>query len=315
MSENKLTPQHVKRAAVRRVNNAKLNFPKKVFTFWQKHGWHVVPNHYYWPIPDTRELVDEVWTKPSELPGVDMNVAGQLELLESFRNEFAAEYDALPREGDPQREFFLNNMSYETVDAESLYCFIRHYKPRRMIEIGSGHSTKVAALAFRKNREEGHEAHFTAIEPYPQPWVTEGLDGLDRVLVQSVQDVPLAEFQALGENDILLIDSSHVLAIGSDVQYEFLEVVPRLGKGVLVHVHDIFFPYEMPKEWVKDEHRFWTEQYLLQAFLAFNAAFAVRFAGYYLHREHPEALEQAFQSYREKQPEQRPQSFWMQKTS
>jgi hypothetical protein len=113
---------------------------------------------------------------------------------------------------------------------------------------------------------------------------------------------------ALGENDILFIDSTHVLRIGSDVQYEFLEVLPRLRPGVYVHIHDIFMPAEYPEAWVRREHRFWTEQYLLQAFLCYNGAFEVIWAGSYMHLKHPDELAAAFASYG---PGRHPGSFWI----
>jgi hypothetical protein len=115
----------------------------------------------------------------------------------------------------------------------------------------------------------------------------------------------------LEENDILFIDSSHVLKIGSDVQYEYLEILPRLNKGVIVHIHDIFLPAEYRKEWVLKDHIFWTEQYLLQAFLAFNDNFEILWAGSYMHLKHPDKLEVAFNSYRRN--ERWPGSFWIKK--
>jgi len=119
------------------------------------------------------------------------------------------------------------------------------------------------------------------------------------------------EFAKLKENDILFIDSSHVLKIGSDVQYEYLDILPRLSKGVIVHVHNIFLPAEYPKEWVLKDYTFWTEQYLLQAFLAFNDSFEVLWAGNYMHLKYPNELEDAFSSY--KRDERLIGSFWMRK--
>lgn len=121
----------------------------------------------------------------------------------------------------------------------------------------------------------------------------------------------MSVFKELGENDILFIDSSHVLKIGSDVQYEYNEILPRLNKGVLIHVHDIFLPLEYPETWVRQSHRFWTEQYLLQAFLAYNSAFKVLWAGHYMHWKYPDLLEKAFRTYNREITG--PGSFWMRK--
>jgi hypothetical protein len=101
-------------------------------------------------------------------------------------------------------------------------------------------------------------------------------------------------FERLEAGDILFIDSSHVVKTGSDVNYLFLEVLPRLKPGVVIHVHDIFLPHEFPKAWVMDLHLFWTEQYLLQAFLTHNAEFEVLFANAYMGARHQTEMQRTF---------------------
>ncbi len=163
-----------------------------------------------------------------------------------------------------------------------------------------------------KNKEEdGIDCELIAIEPYPNKILQKGFPGLSKLIKKEVQDVGLDEFYKLNENDILFIDSSHVLKIGSDVQYEYLEILPRLNKGVIVHVHDIFLPAEYPKEWVLKNYRFWTEQYLLQAFLTFNNTFEVLWVGSYMHFKYPDLLKKSFNSYNPKTV--CPGSFWMQR--
>ena len=253
---------------------------------------------YYWPIPDRRSLDDALWSRRSELPGVDMNDAGQARLLERFRATYSNEYETIDR-------------AFGEVDAQVLYCMLRRYKPARMIEVGSGASTRLSAAALLKNASEAPAraaCDFTAIDPHPSGDVRAGFAGLTRLLERRVQDVPPETFMELAENDVLFIDSSHVLAIGSDVQYEFLEIIPRLKPGVLVHVHDVFLPAEYPKRWVVDG-RFWDEQYLLQAFLAFNDRFEVLWAGHWMHLNHPEQLRAAFSTYDPARAA--PGSFWM----
>ena len=173
----------------------------------------------------------------------------------------------------------------------------RELTRKHLIEIGSGHSTLLAAQAFQKIAQEGRAGELIACEPYPKEFLRRGFPGLSRLIEKKVQDVPLAEFEALGRNDILFIDSSHVLKIGSDVQFEFLEILPRLKPGVLVHFHDIFLPEEYPRQWILEKHKFWTEQYLLQAFLACNQSFEVLWASNFMRLMHPEALRQAFTRY------------------
>jgi len=283
---------------------------RRSFPLLQRLGIHITLNHFYYPIPDTRTLTDQTWNRRSILPGIDMAAPAQLELLRQFANRFRAEYDALPLEpSGEENSYHLRNKSFGSIDGEVLYCMIRHFKPARMIEIGSGHSTLLAAQAFVKNASEGHGGELVACEPYPKEFLRRGFPGLSRLIEKKVQEVPLAEFEALGRNDILFIDSSHVLKIGSDVQFEFLEILPRLKPGVLVQFHDIFLPEEYPRPWVMEKQRFWTEQYLLQAFLACNQSFEVLWASNFMRLTHPDALRQAFTRY--DPAKRRPGSFWI----
>lgn len=261
-------------------------------------GFHITENYFYQPIPDTRTLKDELWLRQSELAGVDMNEQEQFQLLNQFL-KFKNEYDAFPRDKALKPyEYYINNDMFGPVDAEILYCMVRHFKPKKIVEIGSGYSTYLFAQAILKNEaENGNRAELTAIEPYPNEVLRRGFPGLSKLISAKVEEVDLSEFSELKENDILFIDSSHVLKIGNDVQYEYLEILPRLNKGVIVHIHDIFLPAEYPKKWVLGMHRFWNEQYLLQAFLAFNGAFEVLWAGSYMHLRHRNQLEKASSSY------------------
>ncbi len=285
------------------------------FRLLQKFGVHVTPNHFYEPIPDTSNIPEEFWDRPSRLIGVDLNEAGQLSLLEQFRTKYKAEFDHFLDSGAGlPAGFSLSNRSFGPVDAEILYCMIRHFRPNVVFEIGSGNSTFLSASALLKNRSEGgSEGKLVAVEPYPSAAIKEGGAGLTQLVEAPVQSVALSEFENLKENDILFIDSSHVLKEASDVQFEYLEVLPRLRKGVIVHVHDIFLPYHYPRSWVVDELRFWNEQYVLQAFLAFNRSFEVLWAGSYTNHTRPEILERTFASYRRN--ETAPGSFWFRRVS
>jgi len=288
---------------------------RKTFPFWQRLGLHITPNHFNWPIPDTRTLKDDLWLKHSELVGIGINEGKQLEFLSLFVFAFKNEYDNFPKnKTSTAYQYYVNNGAFESVDGEILYCMIRHFKPKQIFEIGSGYSTYLSAQAILKNKEEddGYECKLVAIEPYPNEILKAGFPGLHKLIPEEVQDIPALEFKKLAQNDILFIDSTHVLKIGSDVQYEYLEILPRLNKGVIVHAHDIFLPAEYPKDSVLKDYRFWTEQYLLQAFLAFNDSFEVLWGGSYMHLKHPDKLEIAFSSYRRDRVW--PGSFWMTKT-
>ncbi|MCP3137655.1 class I SAM-dependent methyltransferase [Pyxidicoccus xibeiensis] len=284
----------------------------RMFQVFERSGYHVTPNHFYQPIPDTGSLPESLWGARSEMVGVDLRASSQLELLERISAKYRDEYTAFPRgpTGAPH-EYHLDNSAFGTVDAELLYCLVRELRPRRLFEIGSGWSTRLAAQACRMNASQGAPAcELVAFEPYPSDVLRAGFPGLTRLEPVKAQDIPLSEVARLEENDILFIDSSHVLKVGSDVQVEFLELLPRLKKGVVVHIHDIFLPAEYPRDWVLEHRRFWTEQYLLQAFLSFNDSFEVLWGSSFMHLTQPERLRQAFPSYRGA-PVDWPGSFWI----
>lgn len=288
-------------------------FIRASFSFWEKAGIHVAPVHYMHPIPDLRKLKPEIWSQHSELAGLDMDEELQLGLLAQFAVQYKQEYSQFPRKKTPvPYQYYIDNGRFESVDGEILYCMVRHFKPARIVEIGSGFSTYLAAQALLINaKETDKQGTLLACEPYPNRTLAAGFPGLTRMIRQPVENIPLSHFSTLAENDVLFIDSSHVLSIGGDVQYEFLEILPRLQPGVLVHVHDVFLPAEYRRELVVREHRFYTEQYLLQAFLAFNDTFRVLWASSYMHLRHPDKLEAAFASY--DRFLRWPGSFWMQR--
>jgi predicted O-methyltransferase YrrM len=258
-----------------------------LFDLWQEHGFHVTPVHFYQPIPDTRELVPELWDRESPLAGVDWRVDAQLALLDEL-GRYAAELDDVPFE-KTQREadFYLKNPLFGGTDALVLYALLRHAKPRRVVEVGSGFSTLLAVRALAANQG----GTVTCIEPYPSGFLRQ----LDVELIsEKVQTVGYSVFESLTENDVLFIDSSHVVKCGGDVNLLFLEILPRLRPGVIVHVHDVFLPREVPRDWLVTLHYFWTEQYLLHAFLIFNSGYRVLLANAYLGAHHAEAFKRAF---------------------
>jgi hypothetical protein len=263
----------------------------EIFPFWEKHGFHVTPVHFYQPIPDTRSLPDALWNTPSELVGIDMNDSFQLDLLRKHFPKFRDEYEpsSTTPTGEPTH-FYAEKGPFRGVDAIVAHCMVRYYQPRLIIEIGAGVSSLVLGKAALKNN---HGA-LICIEPFPQEVLKQGGPGLHSLIEKKVQDVGLDFFSQLGSGDILFIDSSHTVKIGGDVNYLFLEVLPRLNPGVIVHVHDIFFPFDYRRDWVMEEFRFWTEQYLLQAFLSFNSQFEVLMANRYLSYNYRKNLKAVF---------------------
>ncbi len=229
-------------------------------------GYHIRPIHYYEPIPDFRTITLEKITRRREFPEIDFRWDDQLSLL----NELTAYHDELSA-----LEFDFDNGYFSGFDAAVYYSLIRHLKPQRIIEIGGGYSTQLAAKALRGGGK------LTCIEPYP-----ERLNGDIDLIQKRVEEIDVDFFSCLEAGDILFIDSSHAVKFGSDVCYEFLQLLPRLAPGVWIHVHDIFFPHDYPAEWLIERRMALNEQYLLEAFLSFNEKFQVTLANYWLCLDH-----------------------------
>lgn len=289
---------------------------RKLFPITQKIGFHITKTHFYSPIPTTDELPDSLWKNEYDMSIINMDDKALVKLLSLFSKQYKSEYKTFPLQKSTisnDSSYYINNGLFESVDAEVLYSMIRHFKPKKIFEIGSGFSTLVSSLAIKKNLTENHKTRFDAFEPYPSAVLQRGIEGLSKLHVIKAQKIPLKKFQELEANDILFIDSSHILKTGSDVQYEYLRVLPTLKKGVIVHIHDIFLPQDYPKKWIIDYHRFSTEQYILYAFLTFNSKFKVLWGSRYMHIKHPGKLSKAFYSYNPKTST--PESFWIQKTA
>jgi hypothetical protein len=258
-----------------------------------RHGF-VAPGHYYSPvvnIDEIRKIEDRIFkTGLPPLEGIDLHEARQNELLDAFISYYAA----LPFPEDPSKDFryHLNNNFYAYSDGICLYSMLRHMKPKRFIEVGSGYSS-AAALDTNELFFEG-EIEFTFIEPYPERLESllkaEDLESPKNRLIKSfVQEVPVSTFQSLEAGDILFIDSTHVSKTGSDVNYLLFDVLPSLNAGVHVHFHDVFYPFEYPSAWVYDG-RSWNEAYMLRAFLQYNSAFRVSYFNSYMEQLHHEKI-------------------------
>lgn len=275
-----------------------VDFPQfDFFDVWKKNGFFIIPNHFYQPIPDFTNLNKKFFENKSDLLGIKTNLNSQLKLLQKefikFKKEFL-EFKNYSSKIDDQKDpnFYFKNIAFDGVDALVYYCMIRFLKPKKIIEVGSGWSTKIAANAVLKNKD----TKLISIEPYPQPILDKGFLGLSQLIKKKVEKVPFSKFEDLEANDILFIDSSHTVKIGGDVNYLFFEILPRLKKGVYIHVHDIFFPYDYPRDWVMKEHRFWSEQYLLQAFLVHNNSFEIFYSNSLMGDKYPKEVKKIFSS-------------------
>jgi hypothetical protein len=270
----------------RRLGLARLPVSKRILL---SIGVYPLRDHYYEPLFDTRHLRYPLGEVRS-LPGIDLDEPCQLRLVEDLaRAGYAAELQDLPSGPTGRVEFHFNNGAFESGDAEFWYAVVRHFKPKRIIEIGSGNSTLMARRAVVRNRADdpAYQCRHTCVEPYEMDW-------LERceveVIRRRVEELDPSFFAVLEENDILFIDSSHMIRPQGDVLFEFLQVLPLLRPGVIVHVHDIFTPRDYLAKWVETETKFWNEQYLLEAFLGHNRDWQVLAALNFLQHGHPERL-------------------------
>ena len=274
----------------------------RIFRSLQRKGVNVTPNHFYWPIPDLEELEKREWPIFTAPPRCHLRLERQLELAREFAKQYGAEcrFDSCPVENS----YHYGNGYFESCDAEVAYCMVRHWKPHHIIEIGSGYSSRIMVAALQANKEkDGAVGRLISVDPHPEHVVRDVPGDLVTVIAKPVQHVDASLFAGLQAGDILFIDSSHVVAVGSDVTRVYLQILPTLAPGVLVHVHDIFLPYDYPRDAVLRKMWFWSEQYLLQAFLSFNTEFEVIWSASAIQCAHPDLLELYFphwkHSYRE----------------
>jgi len=246
-----------------------------------------IPDHYYYPLFRDSILKKSLGEKRS-LPGIDWKIDSQLSFLNALHFESELLDMNINEKSADLLQFSFGNGGFESGDAEFLYQLIRYLKPQTIIEIGSGNSTIIAHEAVKRNyTATGEMATHICIEPYEMPWLEKlGV----KVVRKLVEDCELKMFQKLKSNDLLFIDSSHMIRPQGDVLFEYLELIPTLQKGVFVHVHDIFSPRDYLENWIRKDVRFWNEQYLLEALLTNTIKYDIVAALNYLHHEHYDSL-------------------------
>jgi len=245
------------------------NFPLQL-SLYKRFGIFPVRDHYYEPKFVYEDGFDAAVVR--EIP-LYIDIPQQIEQLSFLEN--ISELKVISAEKST-KGFFVHNPNFGAGDAELYYLLIRNKKPKRVIEIGSGYSTQLSLLAIEKNKAEGAECELTCIEPYEMPFL-DSLHGLT-VIRKQVETISVDFFKTLEANDILFIDSSHIIRPGNDLLFIYFQILPILQKGVLIHIHDIFTPRHYPQEWLTKKMRFWNEQYLLEAFLYNNSEFKILFA-------------------------------------
>ncbi|MEO6871453.1 MAG: hypothetical protein ABI233_04445 [Chthoniobacterales bacterium] len=256
-----------------------------LFRVWEESGFHVTAVGDDGPLPETRALADKPWEESQELPGFDLNPTSQRKYVCEIFPDYRRELEQLP-----MTHSNASNGSHGGLDAAITYCMVRHSSPNRVMEIGGNQSTLVLREALRTNRR----GTLLFVEPRPEKVILDPTTKPEELLREEMKSLELAKFAELDPGDILSVKTSHVIKLGSDVNSLFFEILPRLKTGVIVQLCDIFLPFDYPKEWVIEGRRFWTAQYLLQAFLSGNADFEVLVSSGYLLAAHSPELQAAF---------------------
>ncbi len=255
----------------------------------QEHRINITPANFYSNIP----LIDDInnsfeyRNRGEEIYNSGIFDARRMTQFMEIIGAYSHEFDP-PKAGDEDDPagFFWENPAFSYTDAMSYYCMLRHFKPERVLEIGSGFSTLVAHQALKMNGQ----GKLALIEPYPKAFL-ERLDTVDHIDQRFVQDIPVNELVTLVEDsDIWFIDSTHTVKTGSDCLYIYLLTMPAIKKDIIVHTHDVFLPYAPPKTKALEKHIYWTEQYLLYAYMLDNPKIEVLFGSAYAKEKIPDEL-------------------------
>lgn len=253
---------------------------RKVFKLFERiFRLHITPVHFYSPIPTTYELDQSVFEKIYDFTGIDWNLNEQFEYLQEIFPNYYDEYTPS------------TNCGLSLVDAFVLYTMIREKKPKVMIEVGAGDTTKISLKALQMNKNEGHQYKFCSIEPYPREELRQINDENFELIDRKLQEI---EIDLLSSADLLFIDSTHVSKINSDVNYEILEIIPKLKIGSLIHWHDIVIPTNYWKDWIDHGNKFWNESYMVHSFMLFNSSFKTIWAARYMQLNYFEEMKKLF---------------------
>lgn len=270
---------------------------RKLFELGQRLGLNILPKHFYSQIPDIAVLRQEqYWRGPNTMVGVlGAEVAPQL--------AFAADCcpaslsQALEGLAVHRTALQLNNVGqgYGPIESDMLYAFICRHQPARVIQIGCGVST---AIILRAARDSGYKVEVVCVEPYPSDYLRKAHEaGEITLLPEKAQKVDVNRLTDLPPGGLFFVDSTHTVAVGSEVNRIILEVLPRLAPDRFIHFHDIFFPYDYTRNVLGGDLFFWCETTLLHAYLVNNPHVEIKAAMSMLHYEHPEELRKLFPAY------------------
>jgi hypothetical protein len=249
-------------------------------------AFSVQPYRHDSPVPTSDEIDVARLSQPRALPNFPRDYHVFDDLL-SRLEPYVVEFNGRPVQRTPHADFWFRNGAYEEFDALTLYSMLRYLKPRRMVEVGCGNSSRVTTIALRKNSTEGRPCDCTFVEPYP-PAHLQGFSLYGPMLKTTIQKAPLEIFTALDAGDVLFIDTSHVIKTQNDLCDIFHRVLPALRPGVHIHFHDIFSPYDYPERWLLEISFHFNEQYVLEALLCNSHTYDIELPVYALWKEaHP----------------------------
>lgn len=251
------------------------------------------PGHFYSPYPDLKDIKKRAMSLFNQekrvIPGIDIREKQQLALL----SKLGKHGKKLPHTSKKTKNlrYYFGMHAFSYTDATVLFCIMNEFKPKHIIEIGSGYSS--AMMLDTNELFFDNKIDLTFIEPYPELLLsfTRPQDSFT-LIDKPLHKVGNKVFERLEAGDILFIDSTHVSKIGSDVNQLFFEILPLLAKGVIIHIHDVFYPFEYPKKWI-EEQRAWNEDYMLRAFLYNNNEFEIMFFNHFMNIHHKKSLEKA----------------------
>lgn len=281
--------------------------------FYRKNSSHR-PGHYYSPVVNIDELIDrkdEIWKKDKSLSGIDLNIAMQ----ENWFNSLIEYGMKIPftRNKSAKFRYYYDNKTYPLADGLVLFTMLNTLRPKRIMEVGSGFSSSL--ILDTKDHFLNYQPELIFIDPNPEDRLYGLLKKEDytstTIIKDIVQNTPLKTFKTLQENDILLIDNSHVSKTGSDVNYLMTDILPQLNKGVIVHIHDVFYPFEYPEEWLLVNKLNWNEIYLVHSFLLFNTVYKIIFFSDFIQQKYRDQLKDRVPNFFA----DRPGSIWLQRVS
>ena len=264
-----------------------------------------ISDHYYDPF--SRNKIKNYKNHKRNINFIDFNIDFQLDFIKNF--SYQNELKEFPYNKTEDKLFYYNNPNFVAGDAEFYYSLIRMVKPKNIIEIGAGFSTLIAIEAIKMNKDEdaNYDCNLICIEPYEFKWLkNEEVNFIEKI----VENVEINLFQSLSHNDILFVDSSHIIKPEGDLLFIFMKILPVLNSGVYIHFHDIFLPADYPDFWVKDKILLWNEQYLLESFLSYNNDYKLICSLNHLKNDYWDSIKNYFPVLSE-HSETEPGSFWI----